>query len=110
MTGGDPRAEPLLMSPKLAPDVAVRWAASLEDETTLLAAQLEHQSVDKTPTVISENFRVGHPARKQVALLGSEPAQVVTHGASLLSKLQELPIPNSGSSRPHDQGGSKRRT
>ena len=73
------------MSPNLAPDVGVGWAASLEDETTLLAAQLEHHGVNKTPTVIGNNRRVGHPAPKQSVLLGPQFAQSLVHGWSLMA-------------------------
>lgn len=68
------------MSPNLAPDVGVGWAASLEDETTLLAAQLEHHGVNQTPTVIGKNLCVGHPAPKQSVLLGPQFAQSLVHG------------------------------
>ncbi len=73
------------MSPNLAPDVGVGWAASLEDETTLLAAQLEHHGVNQTPTVIGKNLRIGHPAPKQVVLLGPQFAQSLVHGWSLMA-------------------------
>jgi hypothetical protein len=37
--------------------------------------------------VIGEDTGIWHPARQQIALLGSQPAQIVAHGASLLSML-----------------------
>ena len=74
------------MSPKLASDVVVRRPASLEDKTTLLAAQLEDHGFDQPPTVIGDDLGVWNPARQEIALLGTQSVQFINHGASLLTR------------------------
>jgi hypothetical protein len=73
--------QPLPVRAELPDDVAVRDAASFQNEAAPVADQVEHLRFDQSPTEVGEDPCIGEPTCEQFALLGPQPAQVIGHGA-----------------------------